>query len=342
MKSHLIIVPTADMTREQWLQYRMSGIGASEVGSIMGLDDYVSSLELFFYKIGDAPKMDVEKMAQFMGREQEDLIADMWQYWDGSEETMIANYRADKVVRKCRRINAFVRNPKFPWLYVSLDRVINKHAQREEGNLELKTITKWEADKWVGGMPVKWVTQVNTQMVVPEFDYGEIALLEDNRRFDVLPFEISATICEQILSRTKDFWDRVVTARKLVTEKYEAIRLFNQRRVDQLNQQIDKLAPEPDGSLAYADYLSQRYKMKVSNERRGTQQELIWARLHNMYTAQAKECQEKARRMESELKLAMAETTALDFGADGKLYWSKQQDRRVFRNKVRGSEDNPL
>ena len=118
MKSHLRLVPTRDMNREEWLAYRHQGIGASEVGIILGLDDYTSSLELYHYKIGSVQKFDTEGMAQFMGREHEDMIAKLWQYWDGSEEGMIRNFRADKIIRKCQRVNAYMHNPEYPWLFV--------------------------------------------------------------------------------------------------------------------------------------------------------------------------------------------------------------------------------
>jgi len=344
MKSNLTLIPTAAMSREEWLNYRFSGIGASEVGSILGLDDYTSSLELFYYKIGDVPKFDVESMRQFIGREQEDFIATMWQYWGGTQDSMIANYRADRIIRKCQRVNAFVRNPKYPWLYVSLDRKINKYGNRDEGTLELKTIGKWEADKWAGSLPPKYVTQVNTQMLVCEFLWGEIALFEDNYKMDVLPFDIRAAITDAIVERTKAFWDRVVQGRKLVNEKYDAIQKYNQRRVDDLNQAIDALAPEPDGSLAYSEYLSERYKRADAALRRGTSTELNLARLHTMYAAEVKDKTEQKLRVENELKKSMGEVQVLEFGSDGKLYWSKSSNgSRVFRNKIKGMpDDSPL
>lgn len=336
MKSHLDLIPTGAMTREEWLNYRHSGLGASEVGAILGLDDYTSSLELFHYKIGDAPKFDTESMASFMGREQEDLNAKLWQYWDGSEEAMIENFRAGRIVRRCRRINAFVRNPKYPWLYVSLDRVINKHADKDEGSLELKNISGWEAGKWEAGLPPKYVTQVQTQLAVCEFTYGEMSILQDARRMFVLPFDVSDTIVDHILTRTKIFWDKVCRGRKLVNEKYHALTTYNQRRVDELNHEIDQLAPEPDGTLVYAEYLSKKYNRVNYAERRGTASELAWAQAHREASDRLKEIQEMKQHAENNLKRALGDHQVLDFGSDGKVYWSKASNGvRIFRNKLK-------
>jgi predicted phage-related endonuclease len=340
MNSKLIIVPTGKMTREEWLAYRMSGIGASETGAVLGLDDYTSSLELFYHKIGEAPRFDVQRMAAFMGRELEDKIAEMWQYWDptaiNGEDQMIANFQAGNIVRKCRRINAYVRNPDYPWLFVSLDRIINKHGSRGEGTLELKTLSWFEAEKWEGQLPPKHITQVNTQMPVCCFDYGEMPILQDGRRFNVLPFEMSTTIVEHIVTRTKKFWDNVLVARKLVNEKHHPDLRYNQRRIDEINAEIDKLAPEPDGSLAYADYLKERFNDPNLAERRGTMDELEWAGLQKAASAQIKEVQERKTLWENKLKASMGDHQILDFGSDGKVHWTKTRDGgRTFRNRIK-------
>ena len=337
MKSKLELIPTGEMNRDEWLNYRHTGIGASEVGAILGLDDYTSSLELYYYKIGEVPKFDTESMASFMGREQEDLIARLWQYWDGDEQGMIRNFRAGKIVRKCQRVNAYVRNPDYPWLYVSLDRKINKYDQRGEGTLELKTLGQYEADKWEAGLPPKYVTQVQTQIAVGEFTWGEMAIMMDGRRFDVYPFDKSDGIIQHVITRTKDFWDRVEQGRKFVNEKYHAMTQFNQKRVDELTHEIDRLAPEPDGTLAYADYLKQRFNKPSSAERKGTAGELQTAIEQAKAAEQLKEVQEMKTLQENILKRAMGDTVqVLDFGRDGKVYWHKTESgARFFRNKVK-------
>lgn len=343
MKSKLQLIPTAGMSREAWLAYRHTGIGASDVGTILGLDDYKSSLELFYYKIGDVPKFDTENMARFMGLQHEDLIADLWQYWERDEDTMIRNFRAGRIVRRCQRVNAYIRNPDYPWLYVSLDRKINRTKDRGEGSLELKTINSWEADKWEAGIPPKYVTQLATQLLVPEFDHGELALLQDGRKMYVYPFEFMPNIAQHVITQTKSFWDRVVAGRKLVNEKYLALTQFNQRRVEECNAEIDKLAPEPDGSLAYAAYLKEKFQRPSSAERRGNEVELAAAIAHRDASDRIKELTEKKNLNESILKKAMGDTfQLLDFGDAGRVYWTKKDDTRYFRNKIKNTSFDPL
>jgi putative phage-type endonuclease len=337
MKKKLELIPTQGMTRDAWLSWRHNGLGASEVGAVLGLDDYTSSLELYYYKIGEVPKFDTESLMSFLGREQEDLVARIWSYWDGDEAGMIRNFRAGNMVRKCQRVNAFVRNPDIPWLYVSLDRKINRTETAGEGTLELKTIGGFEADKWESGLPPKYITQVQTQMAVCEFDHGEMAILQDGRKFHVLPFTRSEAIVAKILDTTRDFWDRVERGRKLVTEKYHAMINYNQKRVDQLTHEIDALAPEPDGTLVYANYLAQRHQRPATATRKGTELELEDATQQRKLADTLTELTEKKLLYENRLKKAMGDQVeVLDFEDAGRVYWAKSKSgSRIFRNKLK-------
>ena len=89
MAKDLIYTSTQDMTPEQWLEFRKRGIGASEVGAIMGLSQYKSNVELFYDKIGQGLGFNVENIAMFLGTELESFIANLWQYWNGSEAGLL-------------------------------------------------------------------------------------------------------------------------------------------------------------------------------------------------------------------------------------------------------------
>jgi predicted phage-related endonuclease len=219
---------------------------------------------------------------------------------------------------------------------VSLDRKINKTKVHGEGSLELKTIGGFEMSKWEFDIPPKYVSQVTTQMLVCKFLFGELALFQDGRRFDVLPFSINDNICQQIVTQTKDFWTRVEEGKKFVAEKYVAIAQYNQRRVDECNHEIDKLAPEPDGSLAYAEFMKDKFLNPKFNERPGTQDELSWARQAISLKNQVEGLKRDAQLYENRLKSSMKDHEILDFSQDGRVYWMKAKDEsRRFSNKVK-------
>jgi putative phage-type endonuclease len=274
MKKKIQRISTVGMDVMTWLRHRQNGIGTSEIGIIMGLSPYKSSIELFYEKLGDARRT-TSNMAMLLGKEMEPLIADMWEAWDGSEETMIANMEAGIKVRKCEKVNAILTNPDYPWLFTNLDRKIVTYDDRGEGVAEIKTIGGYEADKWEGGVPLPYVMQVMGQMIVTEFEWGEMALLEHGRRwkFDVLPIPFATDIAQRIIYDTNDFWTRVVKGRELQREIYDAKLNFNNRLAEEAEAELVKLEPPADGSDAYETYLKERFNAPDPFELPGTEEE---------------------------------------------------------------------
>lgn len=342
MKSHIQLVSTKDMTREHWLAYRYNGIGASEVSAIMGLNRWESSISLFYKKLGQSV-FDVQSLAAFLGKEREDFLSAMWEAYDPSVrdeqriQQMISNYNAGVTVRRCKKVNAYAMNPEYPWLFVSLDREINKHNGKDNGALELKEISGYEADKWISGIPTGYVTQVETQIGVCEYPFGEIAILQDNRDFNVLPFDFNATIFESIVTRTKIFWDKVVEGRKIMTARFEAARTFNQRLMDECDAELQKLEPEADGSEAYTQFMKEKYKIAAPGEMAGTLEDIDTARKHKDVQGRIKELEEQKRLHENVLKNRLREgATKLDFGLSGYASWQADANgTRRFLNKVK-------
>lgn len=324
------------MSNEDWLRFRKRGIGASEVGTIMGLNQYTSSMELFYEKIGEGIQYKMENIAMFMGKEKEAFIANLWQYWEGTEDSMIRNYREGKKVRRMQRVNAYIQNPKYPWLFVSLDRKINRGSAGEEGALEIKTIGGYEADKWVSGIPPSHIVQVQTQCLVCEFNFGELAVLRDGRNFDVYPFDYMPGIGENILEKTKDFWNRVENARRILTQRFEAQKNFNMRAVEELTEELHTYEPEPDGSEAYERFIKDKFKETRPGEREGTIVELEAAKEHKKLKEQIKELEPKIREKENYLKNQLREMSTLNFGADGRVSWRTDVNgSRRFDNRVK-------
>lgn len=338
MKQHLLLTPTTDMSNEDWLRYRKRGIGASEVGTVMGLNPYKSSIELFYEKIGEDLGFTVENIAMFMGKEQEPFMAKLWQHWEGDEESMIRNFRAGKIIRRCQRVNAYVNNPRFPWLFVSLDRKANRTADRDEGALELKTIEAWEAEKWENEIPPSYAVQVQTQILVCEFLWGELFTMKNGRHLECLPFDVHKELQDKILTVTKEFWDKVEKGRQILTRLNHAKTIdYNMRLAEELTGELQAIEPPPDGSDAYSAFLKKKYNIAEPGERAGTLDELSWAQLHRGEKQQIKEIEEGARLYEQLIKNEMrSDWTKLDFGPNGYVSWKPNVNgSRVFLNKTK-------
>lgn len=347
----LIYIPTTGMDYTDWLRFRKRGIGASETGVVLGLSPYKSNVELYYDKIGEGLNIKPDNIAMFMGREQEDFIAKMWEYWGGSEESLIENYKTGNRVRKMRRVNAYIVNEKYPHLFVSLDRIINKNQLLPEelsdeqivliktgnGTLELKTISGWEAEKWEAGVPPVYIIQKHTQLLVTGWQYGELAILKDGRFFDVLPFEKNPQIETLIVDKTLDFWNRVERTRALLTARFEAEKNFNVKKVRELSAEIQRLEPDADGSEGLATFLKEKYRdAEPKSERSGNDEELEWAREHLSGKTRIKDINAEIQLNENRLKKSMGTVECLTFGDSGRIYWKNASDgSRRFLNKLK-------
>jgi putative phage-type endonuclease len=326
MKTTINRISTLNMSKEDWLAYRMNGIGASEAGTIMGLNKYLSSIALFDQKVGRRPQWTEENESMFWGKIHEETVADAWQYWDGTPESMIKNKNSGEVMRKCRRINAYLVNPDTPWLFASLDRTINRNEEKDEGALEIKTISGWSAKQWEAEIPPSYVVQLQQQLHVADFAYGELALLKDGRQMEVIPFERNQVIIDGIIRQTKEFWERVVYARKVIAE-------------EGLDADLTQFEPEPDGSEAYADYLKERYKDGGAGTISGTEFHLALAKKHIELIGQRNVVEAEITKVTNQMKDILRDFDEIDFGALGKIQWkANAKGVRTFNNYLKKQE----
>jgi predicted phage-related endonuclease len=338
MKSHLILTPTANMSEAEWHSFRfMNGLGASDIGCVLGLTaSWKSPIELWYQKLDPALCRQEENIFMFFGTEQEEWICDKYQYWEGTTKSMMDNFRAGKIIRKVQRVNAYVQNPQFPWLFVSLDRKINKDANGEEGLLEAKWISGWVANKFVGGIPPSHMAQVQTQLLVTEITHGDLATVVDGHSYDVYGFKPDNEIADIIVDRTKDFWDRVLAGRIIVTQIHEATINYNGKLKQKLEADLAALEPALIGGEAEETFLKDKYKKSLDKSIgvvKGTDEDLKVARGLKDIKEQIKELTEQASLKENILKRKIGEGVALDFGKQGKVSW--QGNPRRFSNQIK-------
>jgi predicted phage-related endonuclease len=273
-----------------------------------------------------------------MGKEQEPFMAKLWQFWDGDQESVIRNWRSNTIVRRCQRVNAYVNNPRFPWLFVSLDRKINHIEGKGEGALELKTIEAWEAEKWENEIPPSYAVQVQTQILVCEFLWGELFTMKNGRHLECLPFDVHNELQDKILTLTKEFWDKVEKGRGLVTRRFQAKHVdYNHRLAEELTAELQAIEPPPDGSDAYSKFLKEKYQIAEPGERPGTLDQLAWAQLHMGEKKAIKATEESAQLYEQLIKNSMRDgCTKIDFGPNGHVSWKPNINGvRVFLNKTK-------
>lgn len=300
---------------EEWYKFRTvgtqgydGGIGGSETGKILGLDNYRPVLaEVYHHKVGTEQITQFDNLPMCMGRILEPTVMHFWQCYDGDVEEMVHRYelwkkKGDEVlIRKAKEVDCYLVNEKYPWLFTSLDfaipagetNLITGEPLEKDSPLEIKTISKNAARVWEEGIPPKYVAQVNQQMIVTETDYAEIAVLVDNGDFKIYKFQRDEELCERILQETRAFWfEKVRPARKLKKLRDAALVKGKTDIFEKYEGNIQRLEPEPDTSEAWKEYLSEQ--LKVEKELvTGSQFDLKMAKLYKTCDAMIKELNKK-------------------------------------------------
>ncbi len=158
-------------SRDEWLEIRKSGIGSSEVATIVGLNPWETPYQLWRRKTGiDGPKQ--ENAAMRNGHHLEDAVSRMWNDATGLE--IIKRSATDWIIRDNDR----------PYLQVSPDRTYwlgESRSPEAKGILEIKT-TRMKVDP--DDLPKYWFCQIQYQMGVSGYTQGSLAWLSAGHGFE--------------------------------------------------------------------------------------------------------------------------------------------------------------
>lgn len=184
------VVNVTTITREQWLEYRRSGIGGSDASTIVGLNPYSSPYYLFCDKMGALPeKEDNEAMRQ--GRDLEQYVANRWM---------------ERTGKRVKRNNTMWRSTVWPWMLADIDREV----VGENAGLECKTTSVYNKHDFAGGeIPLTYYVQCQHYMAVMGFDRMYLAVLVLNRGFYDFVIERDEEEINSLAAAEGEFWDRL-------------------------------------------------------------------------------------------------------------------------------------
>ncbi|WP_312433288.1 YqaJ viral recombinase family nuclease [Lacrimispora sp.] len=184
-------ISTADLSHEDWLRLRKTGIGGSDAGAICGLNPYVSPMGVFYEKTREEVETyDNESMRQ--GRDLEEYVARRFM-----EETGL----------KVRRSNAMYQREEYPFMLANVDRLISG----ENMGLECKTASAYNADKWTGdSVPAHYEIQCHHYMAVTGAEAWYLAVLIMGREFKYKRIDRDEELIQNLISIEREFWEEHV------------------------------------------------------------------------------------------------------------------------------------
>lgn len=180
--------------RTEWLELRKTGIGSSEVATIVGLNPWETPYQLWRRKLGiDAPKE--ENFAMRAGHYLEDAVSHFWADETGRE--IIKRSAGDWIIRDNDR----------PFLQVSPDRTYwltgEKRNDDNKGILECKT-TQLTID--ADDLPKHWFCQVQYQLGVARLEHGSLAWLCCGREFGYKDIDLVPDFYGWLVEEVERFW----------------------------------------------------------------------------------------------------------------------------------------
>lgn len=186
--STTIIRPTG---HQDWLKHRGSGIGSSEVATIVGLNPFETPYQLWRRKVGIDPPTE-ENFAMRAGHILEPAVAKFWE--DATGRQVDPSSEGDWLI---------VDNKK-PFLRVSPDRLYwADEAHTKTGILECKTTQKTIRQD---DLPKHWFCQVQYQLGVARIEQGSIGWLTQGREFGYQDLRLVPDFYGWLIEEAERFW----------------------------------------------------------------------------------------------------------------------------------------
>lgn len=324
---------------ELWWEFRVSQIGSSEIATLTDHDEYSDPVKLFWSKIGmNFPFVNTKFTV--CGLTLESKIAELAEYHDGTDDGWVENWHKGNKIRNIQSVPCYAINIDYPHLAASLDYYFpGEQVDPFTGEIvldkicEIKNVSNFAAEKYKDGLPVRYIIQTQLQMMVLGIPYAEIAHLVGGFDFKILTFDLDVEICQDILEKSYDFWQRVLQARDI----YEGYELLDDEGKKEIDLQISPLEPEPSANQAYMEFFKEKYKNSTEDSiRLGTEEEWDMCVEYKTIADTIKELENKKKQLEHKIKSFSAYEEIIDFGDNGRIIHKRKEGARsVFRINIK-------
>jgi len=187
--------------RATWLEARRSGVGASEVAAILGVDERRGPLAVYANKVA-------------LTRDEDEESEDDPRFWGRMFEEPVALWYAEKTGRVVTNPGTFAtrRHPSGLPLFATLDRDVFDPAREVDaiGALECKAVSVWgPLDQWRHEVPLCYQIQLQVQLAVTGRAWGSIAAVLGGTKPVHFDFERNDKFIAAMLRAVAVFWERV-------------------------------------------------------------------------------------------------------------------------------------
>ena len=193
-----VLVDTASLSREEWLDYRRKGIGGSDVAAIFGISPFHTGRDIYYEKTGVTSREDQPDnwVALEVGHLLEDLVAQIF-----SRQTGLPVYQKKKMFF----------HPDYPFMLADLDYLTTLPDGRT-AILEIKTTGYHGRNHWWKDgkeiVPAYYETQARHYMAVMDIDVAFFCCLYGNSEDQVIirRLDRDPDYEDELIFLEQDFW----------------------------------------------------------------------------------------------------------------------------------------
>lgn len=204
-------IPTKDLTRQEWLKLRQTGIGGSDISAIMGFNPYKTAYDLYHEKIANEVQETQSEAA----------------YWGSILEDIVAKEYAERSGSKVQRVNYLLRHPEHTFAIANIDRAvinpaISGNVRYKDGALttdrllEVKTASAFKRGDWgdedSDQVPDNYNLQCQWYMGITDVRTCDLALLLGGNQYKQYTITFDAELFAIMLAAAQDFWVNHVLA----------------------------------------------------------------------------------------------------------------------------------
>lgn len=227
------------------IENRVDYIGGSDVGVIMGANQWKSPYTLWAEKTGLIKPEDISD------------VEAVW--WGTHEEDLVAQRFTMKTGLKVRKSNYAYGCEDFPFLKGHVDRL----ASKGKWGLECKTTSSWNKTKYdEGEVPESHYWQCQLYMLLTGYDKWFLATKQDNR-FYITKIERDEEAIVRMIDACKDFWKHVQTGEPVEVDGSDSTQeTLAQMYPEEHQGEVVDLEKEEDTLLALQELASQEKNLK--------------------------------------------------------------------------------
>lgn len=178
--------------RAAWIAERSTGIGGSEIASILGLSKWQTPLEVYQRKRGEIGEQPDNPSMR----------------WGRLLEPTVRQAYSDETGRIVKLPSGMLRHPKHPHMIANLDGFVEDRTGRVYEGKTARSSDGW-GEAGSDEIPLAYLLQVQHYMEVTALPVADVAVLIGGSDFRIYTVEADRELAEMIVHACFEFWARV-------------------------------------------------------------------------------------------------------------------------------------